>query len=218
MPNELRLQILGYLAHEDGDRASYGSVCRQWLQIMEPYIFEDITFYVTNASVLSGSHTPQKLVAALRQPRLKYLKTLRLVVDIDLFTFTSIYHAHSQPRRMPMLKSVDLWGDYRNIMHPDLEEDEITPLDAHFQCTIDEKFVTAVFKTTGESQPDDSVRDAWRAMAEQRSRQLRFEVEQVDVLDYTQPFTTPAVEDFFNRHIYVDEDSLYYRTSVEAKD
>ncbi|CAI0651649.1 unnamed protein product [Colletotrichum noveboracense] len=96
LPNELRLQILGCLAHEDGNRASYGSVCRQWLQIMEPYIFEDITFYVTNDSVLSGSHTPQKLAAALRGPRLKYLKTLRLVVDIDLFTFTSISHAHSQ--------------------------------------------------------------------------------------------------------------------------
>lgn len=424
LPNELRLQILGYLAHEDGDRASYGSVCRQWLQIMEPYIFEDITFYITNDSVLSGSHTPQKLAAALRGPRLRYLKTLRLVVDIDLFTFTSISHAHSQrmqlgaafvevvdgfvdvlrdwkedacfelqvydvadcghhlleygsvlssndnqrtiqcvaalrtmihmegsaqchnmdsfrnlsgvghPRlsnmllwnmssnmkelsygskgtydtfledinpevyppglisletrnasihrdwqaavlapmlerlhlgnedvryeyftgfcqghahgnvpplswpklkyvswgrlpptympnemllhmahaagRMPMLKSVDLWGDERNTMHPNLEEDEITPLDAHFQCTIDEKFVTAVFKTTGESQLDDSVRDAWRAMAEQRSRQLHFEVEQVDVLNYTQPFTSPAVEDFFDRHIFVDSDSLYY--------
>ncbi|EQB54219.1 hypothetical protein CGLO_05973 [Colletotrichum gloeosporioides Cg-14] len=100
LPDELRLQILGYLTHDKGNRAPYGSTCRQWQVVMEPFIFEEVTFHVTNASILSGSHTPEKLATILSGPRLKFLKKLRLIIAIDMVTFTSIYDMQMQRRKL----------------------------------------------------------------------------------------------------------------------
>ncbi|KAK2729840.1 hypothetical protein CKAH01_10005 [Colletotrichum kahawae] len=115
LPDELRLHILGYLTHDKGNRAPYGSTCRQWQSIMESFIFQEVTFYVTNASILSGSHTPQKLATILSGPRLKFLNKLRLIINIDMITFTSISDVKMQRIKLGT-GLVDVIDGFMNVL------------------------------------------------------------------------------------------------------
>ncbi|CAI0653193.1 unnamed protein product [Colletotrichum noveboracense] len=67
-----------------------------WNQILEPYLFAEVTFRLTNASILSGDITPNTLANTIRGSRLLCSQKLRLVIDVDLSSFTTVV---DYPRR-----------------------------------------------------------------------------------------------------------------------
>lgn len=93
LPRELATQILEYVVvHKDDSLlAPLAAVCKLWNQILEPYLFAEVTFRLTNASILSGDITPDTLANTIRGSRLLCLQKLRLVIDVDLSSFTTIH-------------------------------------------------------------------------------------------------------------------------------
>ncbi|EQB48602.1 hypothetical protein CGLO_12152 [Colletotrichum gloeosporioides Cg-14] len=110
LPRELATQILEYVVvQKDGSPlAPLTAVCKLWNQILEPYLFAEVTFRLTNASILSGDITPDTLANTIRGSRLLCLKKLRLVIDVDLSSFTTIV---DYPRRR-----MRLGADFTDVM------------------------------------------------------------------------------------------------------
>ncbi|KAH0429076.1 hypothetical protein CcaCcLH18_08703 [Colletotrichum camelliae] len=130
---ELVTQILEYVVFQQDDRqlAPLAAVCRLWNQILEPYLFAEVTFRLTNASILSGDITPDTLANTIRGSRLLCLKKLRLVIDLDLSSFTAI---SDYPRRR-----MRLGADFADVMDGFFDTMASWKRDASFDLDIHEE-------------------------------------------------------------------------------
>ncbi|KAL3304784.1 hypothetical protein RB213_015716 [Colletotrichum asianum] len=133
LPRELATQILEYVVAQKDDYplAPLAAVCKLWNQILEPHLFAEGTFRLTNASILSGDITPDTLANTIRGSRLPCLKKLRLVIDVDLSSFTTIV---DYPRRR-----MRLGADFADVMDGFFDTMAGWKRDASFDLDIHEE-------------------------------------------------------------------------------
>ncbi|KAL0938423.1 uncharacterized protein CTRU02_205033 [Colletotrichum truncatum] len=102
LPGELVHHILGHIAtpKEGYALAPCATVSDKWQQVVESLSFTEVTIHLTNASILSGETTPQTLANIISGTRLRSLRKLRLIIDFDPLSFTSV--TDSLQRRMKL--------------------------------------------------------------------------------------------------------------------